>query len=582
MLLVTFAFQAVSSMRQKSVTTDEIMYITAGYYHLRTGEFDYNRTNPPFAKLLSALPLLYLNPDLPAVVSDPETWSEVEQWQYARNFFYSNRVDADKILFASRLPTVGLGLFLGWYTFLFAFKLYGSRSAIIALFLFTFSPNLLAHSRLATQDLALATLGFIAAYYFWQFFERPGWSNLFKSATFYALAVVTKTSAVFLALPVIAAAVIIVVSGRPILSEKWHLILFDRFKGDRSREFMHMATAICVFGFVALVAINVVYGFEGSFVQARTYDEARQIIATTATRVPLLSPVLDAFLHLPVPVPEPMIRMAEFQATRVASGNTIYFHGSVSSQGWWYVIPVAFLIKSPIPVLLLAVAGIVTLIRTGVLRSGELILIILAGFIFCLFTYLKSISIGLRYILIVYPCLHIIASGIMRDGVAIRRVQVSVLAVVLAWYAIGTVRVYPDYLPYFNEFVGGPENGYKYLADSFVDWGQDLPALKAYMAENKIEKIRLAYFGSGDANHYGIEYEYLPSVGLTPAQPGQKWWYEPGAGNPVPLKLAGGPIAISVTLLAGIFYPGYYDSLRDLEPVGNAGHSILIFNPNKE
>jgi len=581
-LMSAFAIQAVSSMRQKSVTTDEIMYITAGYYHLRTGEFDYNRTNPPFVKLLTALPLLYLDPELPAIASDPGAWSEVEQWQYAREFLYSNSIDADSILFASRLPVVGLGLFLGWYTFLFAINLYGQRAALIALFLFAFSPNLLAHSRLATQDLALAALGFVAAYYLWRFFERPGWSALFKSATFYALAVATKTSAVFLALPVLVSAAVIVASGRPVLSDKWHLTIFSRFQGKRVREFMYMVAAICVFGFMSLVVINVVYGFEGSFVQAKTYAEANRIIDTIAARAPFLSPILDVFLHLPVPVPEPMIRIAEFQASRVASGNNIYFHGAVSSQGWWYVIPVAFLIKSPIPILLLSLTAIVAVVRAGALRSGEVILILLAGFMFCLFTYLKSVSIGLRYILIVYPCLHVLASGIMRDGVAIRRFQAPIIVVVLAWYAIGTMRVYPNYLPYFNEFVGGPGNGYKYLADSFVDWGQDLPALKAYMDDHDMQEIRLAYFGSADANYYDIGYEYLPSVGLRPSRPDQKWWYEPGADSPGVFDPAGGPIAISVTLLAGIFYPEYYDSLQDLEPVDNIGHSILIFDPNKE
>jgi hypothetical protein len=178
--------------------------------------------------------------------------------------------------------------------------------------------------------------------------------------------------------------------------------------------------------------------------------------------------------------------------------------------------------------------------------------------------------------------MHVLASGILRDGFVIRRFYVPVLVIILGWYAIGTIRIYPNYLPYFNELVGGPGNGYKYLADSFVDWGQDLPALKTYMEERDMDSIRLAYFGSGDASYYGIDYEYLPSVGLTPTQPGQKWWYEPGADSPETLDLAGGPIAISVTLLAGIFYPGYYDSLRDLEPVGNVGHSILIFNPNEE
>ena len=101
------------SMRQKSVTVDEIMYVAAGYYHLSTGDFRYNMTNPPFVKSLSALPLLALDVTLPPTDGAPEDWSLIEQWQYSREFMYDNTVDADTILFAARLPIVALSVLLG-------------------------------------------------------------------------------------------------------------------------------------------------------------------------------------------------------------------------------------------------------------------------------------------------------------------------------------------------------------------------------------------------------------------------------------------------------------------------------------
>jgi len=41
-----------------------------------------------------------------------------------------------------------------------------------------------------------------------------------------------------------------------------------------------------------------------------------------------------------------------------------------------------------------------------------------------------------------------------------------------------TALVYPHYLAFFNQSIGGPHNGYKWLADSNIDWGQDLKLLK--------------------------------------------------------------------------------------------------------
>src|SRR5438876_5097185 len=72
----------------------------------------------------------------------------------------------------------------------------------------------------------------------------------------------------------------------------------------------------------------------------------------------------------------------------------------------------------------------------------------------------------------------------------------------------------PDYLAYFNEIAGGPRAGYRHLVDSSLDWGQDLPGLKAWLDENTDgiagKPIYLAYFGSADPEWYGIHATSLP------------------------------------------------------------------------
>ena len=71
---------------------------------------------------------------------------------------------------------------------------------------------------------------------------------------------------------------------------------------------------------------------------------------------------------------------------------------------------------------------------------------------------------------------------------------------------MSSIYIWPDYLSYFNEIIGGPSHGWKYLRDSDLDWGQDLPALKEYMDDNGINEVRLAYFGTADPSHYGIKH----------------------------------------------------------------------------
>jgi hypothetical protein len=135
------------------------------------------------------------------------------------------------------------------------------------------------------------------------------------------------------------------------------------------------------------------------------------------------------------------------------------------------------------------------------------------------------------------------------------------------WYLYAGLSIYPHQLAYFNEFVGGPANGYKYLVDSNLDWGQDLAGLKDYMDEKGVERIKLAYFGFSDPGYYGIEYEYLPSYLILEPQ---------NVKGAVPVE---GWFAISATLLQGLYLPDpeTYRFLREVRPVDTIGHSIFIY-----
>jgi len=81
-----------------------------------------------------------------------------------------------------------------------------------------------------------------------------------------------------------------------------------------------------------------------------------------------------------------------------------------------------------------------------------------------------------------------------------------------AWFAGESLAIHPYYLSYFNELVGGPSQGYHYLVDSSLDWGQDLPALSDWLKQErpKSEPVILAYFGQAQPAYYGIEATAVP------------------------------------------------------------------------
>jgi hypothetical protein len=77
-----------------------------------------------------------------------------------------------------------------------------------------------------------------------------------------------------------------------------------------------------------------------------------------------------------------------------------------------------------------------------------------------------------------------------------------VTLVLVAWLAVVSILAHPFYIEYFNEFAGGARNGYKYLLDSNLDWGQDLKRLKKYLADRKVDHCYLAFSGVEKAIAY--------------------------------------------------------------------------------
>jgi hypothetical protein len=267
---------------------------------------------------------------------------------------------------------------------------------------------------------------------------------------------------------------------------------------------------------------------------------------------------------------EPYLLTLRSQQGDLAAGHEAYLMGRYSAHGWWYYYPLAFLIKTPLPLLLLGGLGLWVWWRDrGVAPRQELVFLLLPPLLLAATFLWGGKDIGLRYLLPVYPFLCLLAGRALPcPGAAWRK---YLLVGLCAWYAVGTLRIHPHHLSYFNELVGGPTNGYHYLVDSNLDWGQDLKGLKQYMDRQGIERIKLSYFGTVDPALYGLQYDWLPSFVL-PVPPGIQ------AAMP-----ATGLIAISATNLVGVYLGGYghgtelFAYLRRYAPIARIGYSIFVY-----
>jgi Dolichyl-phosphate-mannose-protein mannosyltransferase len=162
-ILAAFCFQAMLALPKLSATTDEPVHLAAGFSYWQTRDFRMNQEHPPLAKLIAALPLLFIHPKFD---KNNDDWNTGAEYPFGFRFLYEN--DADRLLFWSRTAMVGLAAVGLVITFLWARDLFGMPAGLFAAGFYAFSPNLLAHGMLVTTDVPLAVFTVLTLYLFWK------------------------------------------------------------------------------------------------------------------------------------------------------------------------------------------------------------------------------------------------------------------------------------------------------------------------------------------------------------------------------------------------------------------------------
>jgi hypothetical protein len=252
--------------------------------------------------------------------------------------------------------------------------------------------------------------------------------------------------------------------------------------------------------------------------------------------------------------------------SRLSEGRSAFLLGRYSTEGWWWYFPAAMLVKTPLPLLAAAALGAWSL-RAQPRREWAWLLLPPALYLGAALT--SKTQIGYRHILPLYPFLAVLA-GLGGGWLWTRGVQGRGAAAALSlWLALSVGRAHPHHLAYFNELAGGRAGGAAWLADSNLDWGQDLPGLAAELKARGNPPVVLGYFGSDDPAARGLRYVPLATVANV-ERPGNAA-LEKGA----PLLFA-----LSQTNRAGVYYrdKGLYSWLASREPVAAPGGSIFLYD----
>jgi hypothetical protein len=552
LLLLMFGQMILSAVR-KAPTYDEQGYIARGYAWVKLNDRHILIGTPILLNMLNALPLLSL-PDV-RLPTDAPSWQGTRFHPIGERFMWRVNDNADQILLMARVPTMMLALLLAVFCYRWAKELFGPWGGLFTLALCVFDPNLIAHGRLATTDLGSTALLLIAMFWIWRLLDRPSWRHLLAAGVTFGLAQTTKFSAL-LFVPIVAGLMLLRAFvrrpfGRTLLPPRWRDRLAARQSwGSRLAMLIFAGMMVAI---VALITLWGVYGFE-------------------------VGPVPEQ-IRWPVPAPshwQQFLNLSGRLAGDTGREAEGFLRGERYVGGRWDYFPIAFLIKTPIPTYIALAMALVLRIQTRIRRLEWVVW--LPAAIYFGYSLTSNLNLGYRYILPVLPFGLVMAGRVgawLHDRVAestgARRTALTVGTILLVWSGWSALSIYPHYLAYFNEWVGGPEQGGRYLVDSNIDWGQDLKGLGVWMEANQIERIKLGYFGEAYPSYYGIDFEPLPS------HPDR--WEHPMYHDLYPANPSPGVYAISATLLQGVNIadPDTYAWFREQEPVDKIGYSISIY-----
>jgi hypothetical protein len=333
-LLLVYAFLQLSSLAVTSITLDEPSHLVAGYAFLTRGDTRIKLNGPLLPNLIGALPLL-LQPDLKLTPPDDPMWDANDHNGLSDEFVWRNTVSPFRLIFLARFPYLAIGWLLGALIFRWATERGGAWAGVFALTLFVFDPNLLAHSRFVMTDFAPAAAACFALYALDRALRQPPSRKwLILAGGGLGLALASKFSLIML---VVAACLLFAFN---------HLAPKDPMVSSR-RGGPH-GVAVRFFCLMAVAAFTVwgVYAFQ-------------------------IGPVDPGGLPVPAPGFWREWQSAQYYLTQPWPN---YLFGQTSATGWWYYFPIALLVKTPLPILILFVVALARTLRrnlsVGVIPSS--------------------------------------------------------------------------------------------------------------------------------------------------------------------------------------------------------------------
>lgn len=462
---LVFVPQVLPRFWGDSLTNDEPMEITNGYFYLTQGDVLSHHRHPPFSEALSALPLLALH------LKGPATYSDAIDRALA--FFFKDNLDLlQAMTIGGRMPSLLFGLGIGFLIFILT-RSQPLAVCLSALGLWAFNPTFSAFSGLALADIPVSFFFLAAVMAFEHCRHNDSWKSGLLAGVLAGMAVTSKFSALVL-IPTFL--LLELLSGKSLARPQ---------KNKKGR---------------AGVASRWAWGAAGF---------ALWIFFLYLPGTLLLPGHLSPFNYFW----QGFMDMASYK------DHPVYFMGSVGRENHLAYFPVAFLLKNPLPFLAFLAVGF------GLMAARRIQLPFwrwIPGLTLVL-VILPVQDLGVRYLLPAFPFFILVAAaafGWFWERTGRRKIwRIPLLALALFQMAVVGAS-FPHAISYFNELVPAERKLY-WLGDSNLDISQDLGRLSKTAQQRGWKKVKLAYFGGSDPSAYGIPWEPWRERDLKGPEPGE-------------------------------------------------------------
>ena len=466
LLVALTILRSVVATRLDGFTIDEAYHITAGVSYVKCHDFRINPEHPPLVKLWVGSVLVASGFRLDSL----RKFSDKPGERHFANLVVYRQNDPDSVQRRARVAMYGLN---GLLLLAFAFALERTFNAGVSLGTLLFlamDATVAAHLPVVMTDLPVALLSATAVILASRAFREWAWTDLTACSAFLGLALTAKHSApvVMLGLALIGAVLAIV---RPLEL------------GERSRWLRAAKLCAVLGGAMAVLWASYLFCYSespsGKESFNRTLVEKINDVAS-----PGYHAVLTAMAATHV---VPRAYLWGFADTIRAGmegreSPQLFFGRLYHFRGPRYFFPAAIAIKVPIGLIALILLGVFLCLTRRIppdwiLPCG---IVLAVAVVFLLVLSRGATYAGIRHALPVVVLIAVLA-GVAVEMALSKKTWGLKSFVVLAFF-VSAVSALPQMRPweYFNEFVGGAANAYKYFSDEGVDLGQRSKEMAEY------------------------------------------------------------------------------------------------------